>query len=101
MLEQDVLYELVVLHPEYFLPKGMVFTTFSRAPCVQYQKDYVVAPDRILRESPGNDATFPRLPPFSFDHAYRSGRLWLNPFLVVMNAEIHFRRFRAAARADS
>jgi len=84
-------YELVVLHPEHFLPKGSGLTFYTRVSDQLHGKAYVVGHDRTLRESPGTTDS-PRLPAFTFD-ANRAA-LPLNVFLVVLNAEIKFRRYR-------
>ena len=85
-------YELVVLHPEHLLPKGSDLTIFTHTNGQLSGKPYVVGQDRTLRESPGT-LDCPRLPSFDFD-ADRSSTLPLNVFLVVLNAEIKFRRYK-------
>ena len=90
----DAQYELVVLHPEHFLPKGSSLTFYTRVNDQLHGKNYVVGQDRTLRELPGTMDS-PRLPAFTFD-ADRDA-LSLNVFLVVLNAEIKFRRFRRMA----
>ncbi|KDR80414.1 hypothetical protein GALMADRAFT_242840 [Galerina marginata CBS 339.88] len=52
---------------------------------------YVVSPDGALREGPDNSS--PRLPAFVSNRA-RLPEDALNPFLVVLNAEIAFRCFK-------
>ena len=47
--------------------------------------------DNTLRESPGN-LNCPRFPPFFFDYPRPAGGE-SNPFLVILNAEIKFRRY--------
>ena len=91
-------YELVALHPEHLLPAGNVLTIYDHASGQVSRKTYVAAPDRTLRESPGTDDTFPRFPPFSLDSNRRVAQL-LNPFLVVLNAEIKFRRYLRMSQA--
>ena len=54
-------------------------------------KHYVTATDRCLRESP--DPSSPRLPPFHHASEDRSQPERLNVFLVIINAEIKFRRY--------
>lgn len=54
-------------------------------------KLYLVSPDGALRE--GSENNTPRLPAFASNQA-RASEDTLNPFLVVLNAEIAFRRFR-------
>ena len=84
----DAQYELVVLHPEHFLPKGSSLSFYHR----NNDQHYVVGYDRTLRESPGT-ADSPRFPTFTFD-TNRTQSLPLNVFLVLLNAEIKFRRYR-------
>ncbi|KIL65240.1 hypothetical protein M378DRAFT_178411 [Amanita muscaria Koide BX008] len=82
--------ELVVLHPEHFLPGGGIFTVYDRAN--NGYKNYVVSHDRYLRES--MDCNSPRLPPFCHDTQHRKGKLsFVNPFLVSINADIKIRRY--------
>ncbi|KAF8521401.1 hypothetical protein BU17DRAFT_87955 [Hysterangium stoloniferum] len=82
-------YELVALHPEHYLISGSVLLIHD--PLVRPPKMYVPGPDRKLREFPGalNDAP---LPPFIFPPCRDVG-LQLNPFFVILNAEIKFRRY--------
>ena len=54
-------------------------------------KLYLVSPDGALREGSKNNS--PQLPAFASNQA-RTSEDTLNPFLVVLNAEIAFRRFR-------
>lgn len=54
-------------------------------------KLYFVSPDGALRE--GSENTKPRLPAFASNQA-RALEDTVNPFLVILNAEIAFRRFR-------
>ena len=56
---------------------------------------YFVSPDGALREGP--DDSKPRLPPFLPNRA-RTLEDMLNPFLVVLNAGIAFRRFMRQPR---
>jgi len=86
----ELKYELVVLHPEHLLPNGNDLTVFHRTNGQLDKKSYVIGPDRTLRESPGTGDSG-RLPPFSFD--LRPPDLPLNPFLVILNADIKFRRY--------
>ena len=60
-------------------------------PSTATYKHYVAATDRCLRESP--DPSSPRLPPFHHVSEDRDQPERLNVFLVVMNAEIKFRRY--------
>ena len=85
-------YELVALRPKHLLPNGKVLVTYSRdADGLVSLKTYVPGEDHTLRESPGNFSC-PRFPPFSFDY-HRRNYANLNPFLVILNAEIKFRRY--------
>lgn len=85
-------YELVALRPKHLLPNGKVLVTYSRdANGLVSLKTYVAAEDHTLRESPGK-LSCPRFPPFSFDY-HRRNYANLNPFLVILNAEIKFRRY--------
>ena len=86
----DAQYELVVLHPEHFLPKGSTLTLYTIVNDQSHGKNYVVGHDCTLREAPGTDDS-PRYP--AFTHAERAS-LSLNVFLVILNAEIKFRRYR-------
>ena len=79
---------MVVLHPEHFLPNGDLSFYDGTS-----TKHYSIGHDRALREAPGDSDNCPRLPPFSFDAPREKGKR-LNPFLVILNAEIRFRRFR-------
>ncbi|KAF9485947.1 hypothetical protein BDN70DRAFT_870425 [Pholiota conissans] len=81
-------YQLVALHPEHFLPGGSVFTWYD--PVRGTYKTYRPSPDRRLRESPG-DLTMPSFAPFS--GPTREELFHLNPLLVILNAEIKFRRY--------
>ncbi len=84
-------FELVALHPEHFLPGSAPLTICDPDPTVYNSKQYVVAEDRCLRES--RDPSSPRLPPFRHDSSTRRGIAQLNVFLVIINAEIKFRRY--------
>jgi hypothetical protein len=82
----------VALRPEHMLPDGKVLVAYSRDAngLVVSHKTYVPGPYHTLRESPG-DLTCSRFPPFSFDYLRTRGHL--NPFLVILNAQIKFRRY--------
>jgi hypothetical protein len=84
----DAQYELVVLHPEHFLPKGSDLTVYTEVNGSLSGQSYVIGHDGTLRESPGMQDS-PRLPTFSFD-ADRSQSVPPNAFLVLLNAEIKF-----------
>jgi hypothetical protein len=78
-------YELVALHPEYFLPYGNILSVFHSADSTP--TNYVSARDQRLRmSSPPNSP----LPAFH-DITERSSTMeCLNIFLVILNAEIKF-----------
>ncbi|KAF8799607.1 hypothetical protein BYT27DRAFT_7120175, partial [Phlegmacium glaucopus] len=75
----------------YLQKKGSALTVFTEHGDDLSGKLYVVSPDGALREYSENNK--PRLPPFTSNQA-RASEDALNPFLVVLNAEIAFRRFR-------
>jgi hypothetical protein len=54
-------------------------------------KTYVVSNDRRLRQT--TDPGSPRLPAFRHENQNRTGHDCLNIFLVILNAEIKFRRY--------
>ena len=90
----DLQYELVALLPEHLILPGMSVSVFHSAEDssnTAILKNYVLADDRSLREAPGKENS-PRFPPFSSPMRNDSGQR-LNPFLVIINAEIKFRRF--------
>jgi len=82
-------FELVVLHPDHFLPDGSPLAVYDFT--TQTAKSYVIASDRRLRES--RDPNSPRLPPFHHSFEDRNAATSLNIFLVVLNADIKFRRY--------
>ena len=88
-------YELIALHPEHFLPGCAVLTVYS--PADGSPKNYVAAGDRCLRESP--DPNSPHLPPFRHTDD-REFAERINIFLVILNAEIKFRRYFEMIRED-
>ncbi|KAF8798751.1 hypothetical protein BYT27DRAFT_7246269 [Phlegmacium glaucopus] len=93
-------YELVVLHPEHLLPNSNDLSVFHRDSNGNLdKKSYVVGDDRILREFPGVQSS-PRFPSFSPPHR-ATPLLPLNPFLVIINAEIKFRRYLRQAQSKS
>jgi hypothetical protein len=85
------MYKLVLLHPHHFLQKGSALTVFTEDGDNLSGKMYVVSPDGALRE--GREDNKPRLPAF-MSYRARASEDILNPFLVVINAEIAFRRFK-------
>ena len=54
-----------------------------------------MADDRVLREQPGHD-TSPRFPTFRFIGIRNQDGHTINPYLVILAAEIKFRRYLAA-----
>ncbi len=84
----DPEYELIALHPEHFLPPGNVLVVYSTTFDI---KTYVVARDRVLRES--SEPSSPRFPPFRHVTQSRNDFNRLNVFLVALNADIKFRRY--------
>ncbi|PPQ73761.1 hypothetical protein CVT26_011879 [Gymnopilus dilepis] len=91
----DATYELVLLHPRHFFRKGSALTAFTEDGDQLVGKMYFVSPDGALREGP--DDSKPRFPAFPPDRA-RASEDMLNPFLVVLNAGIAFRRFMRQPR---
>jgi len=86
------MYELVLLHPHHYLQKrGSTLTVFTQHGDDLSGKMYLVSPDGVLREGSENDKQW--LPAFASNRA-RALEDTLNPFLVVLNAEIAFRRFK-------
>lgn len=69
----------------------MDITFYHRVDGAIQKKYYVVGPDRVLQEDPGT-ADSPRLPPFVFGPRGPTA-LNLNPFLVILNVDIKFRRY--------
>ncbi|KIM48640.1 hypothetical protein M413DRAFT_437829 [Hebeloma cylindrosporum] len=85
----NVQFELIaLLRPEHFLPGGSAITVYDRVS--HSRKTYFPCVDRKLRESPDDPAS-PSFPTFSAPARSLSSRL--NPFLVIINAEIKFRRY--------
>ena len=86
------MYELVLLHPRHYLrKKGGGLTVFTEHGGDCSGKLYLVSPDGALRE--GSENNTQRLPAFTSNQA-RASEDTLKPFLVVLKAEIAFRRFR-------
>jgi hypothetical protein len=79
---------MVVINPQHFLPKGAGLLVQEDGVSL---KVYAAAPDGALRA--GGQDTDQRLPPFTGPQA-RQFPDNLNPFLVVLNAEMAFRRFK-------
>ena len=89
-------YELIALHPEHFLPLGTPLTVYN--PRDKSYKNYIVATDRSLRESP--DPYSPRLPPFRHNTDGRGVAERINIFLIILNADIKFQRYFEMIRLD-
>lgn len=85
----DPEYELVALHPEHFIPGGSPLTVYDAT--TSTYKNYVAASDQCLRES--HDPSSPRFPTFRHHSPSRDYPKNLNVFLVIINAEIKFRRY--------
>jgi hypothetical protein len=85
----DPEFELVALHPEHFLPNNTTLTVYGPN---GNRKEYVPSADRRLRES--RDPASPAFPPFRPNTAHRQlKRDRINPFFVILNAELKFRRY--------
>src|ERR1700759_3038715 len=80
-------FELVLLHPNHFLPGNQTLTRYDN----NNAQSYIVAEDGILRRS--RESTSDAFPKLSAPQGRRAGDE-LNPFLVIMNAGIKFRRFQ-------
>jgi len=77
------------LHPRHLLPPGNVLAVYDRI--TNKLQDYVPAEDHHLRRTCATESE--KLP--SIVPPPRSGRSPVNVFLVALNAEIKFRRFRS------
>ncbi|TFK61668.1 hypothetical protein BDN72DRAFT_883045 [Pluteus cervinus] len=84
-------YELVALHPKHFLPNNSELLVYNHSTPRPTKKAYVIGSDNNLREWLGEGVSGPRIPVFSFD--CRPARKQLNPFLVILNAVIKFKRY--------
>jgi len=93
---KNPVYELVALEPEHFLAYGAAMNVYDHKS--NTFKSYVASPDRKLREFPGNSSCL-SLPAFTFVSERPPGSV-LNPFLVVLNAEIKFRRYRRQSQSE-
>jgi hypothetical protein len=89
-------YELVVLQPDHFLPDDSLLHFYSRRTDhrVLGVHHYEMA-DRVLRKFPGND-TSERFPSFQFKGLRAFLGHAINPYVVVLAAEIKFRGYLAA-----
>ncbi|KAF6750845.1 hypothetical protein DFP72DRAFT_1072000 [Ephemerocybe angulata] len=86
-------YKMVILHPNHFLPVGSTIAMHTKDPSDTSHligKLYMIAEDGALRE--GRDHTSPRFSAFPFTHSRESDK-YLNPILIILNAEISLRRF--------
>jgi len=86
-------YELVVLQPYHFLPGNSVLTFYDRQADGEVigLKHYKMV-NRVLREHPWSD-TSPMFPTFRSTRPQVGHTV--NPYLVVLAAEIKFRRYLA------
>jgi hypothetical protein len=78
------------MNPQHFLPKGVGFLVHTKQGSDLTHKVYVVAADGALRV--GRQGDDERLP--SFAGPNREDQDILNPFPVVLNADMAFRRFK-------
>ena len=86
---------MIVLNPQHFLPRGAGFLVHIDQGVHHLSHNvYVVAPDGALRAGQQNDDQ--RLPSFTGPQA-RALADSLNLFLVIINADMAFRRFRRNA----
>ena len=81
----------MVLQPHHFLQKGGGLAVYTKQGDMVDGKLYVVSEDGALRENTKNDSA--RLPAFT-SHPGRAPEHMLNPLLVIINAEMVFRRFQ-------
>jgi len=86
-----------VLQPHHFLPENSLLPLYPRNRD-QGLKHYKMAADQVLREQTGNDpdTVSKRFPPFRFIGTRNQVGHTVNPFLVILAAEIKFRRYLAA-----
>ncbi|KAJ2936641.1 hypothetical protein H1R20_g459, partial [Candolleomyces eurysporus] len=92
----DAEYEFVPLYPNHMFMNGTGMTAYSTTGDATTFKHYVVADDSALRE--GVSASQPRFPVLSSPRRLQVSHS-LNPFLVVLNADMVFRRFRRVQAA--
>ncbi|CAA7265093.1 unnamed protein product [Cyclocybe aegerita] len=85
-------YEMVILHPSHFLPIGSGMLMHAPDPQNRHRLVrivYTISPDGALRQDEDdNSQRFSSFSPFP-----RPESNPLNPFLVVLNADMAFRRF--------
>ena len=86
-----------MLQPHHFLPDNSLLPLYPRQRD-QGLKHYKMAADRVLREQTGDvpDTVPKRFPPFRFIGTRSQVGHTVNPFLVILAAEIKFRRYLAA-----
>ena len=84
-------YELVVLQPHHFLQKGTGLVIYTQQGGMVDGKPYVISEDGALRENANNDSA--RLPAFTSYQRQKPEHM-LSPLLVIINAEMVFRRFQ-------
>ena len=84
-----------MLQPHHFLPDNSLLSLYLRQQeRVAGLKHYKMAADRMLREQTGDD-TSQRFPPFRFIGTRTQVGHAINPLLVILAAEIKFRRYLA------
>ena len=89
-----------MLQPHHFLPDDALLPLYSR----QHGREviglqhYKMAADRVLREQTvdDSDTVSKRFPPFRFIGIRNQVGHTINPFLIILAAEIKFRRYLAA-----
>ena len=98
MLDPSVLfyeYELVILRPDHFLPDDSLLPCYSRRQDHRVQGMHLYKmTDRMLRRFKTNGERFP---PFQFKGLRPFLGQVINPYLVILAAEIKFRRYLAAS----
>ncbi|KAF8181262.1 hypothetical protein BJ912DRAFT_979880 [Pholiota molesta] len=91
-------YEIAVLQPKHFLPNNSCLTRYpTQNGLLETPKLYQVDSNGVLREAPLT-ADSPRYPSFRFEGNRERGAK-LNPYLVILAAEIKFRRYLVAPNA--
>ena len=87
-----------MLQPHHFLPDNSLLTLYSRQHGREVigLKHYKMATDHVLREQTGDDPDSKRFPPFRFIGIRNQVGHTINPFLIILAAEIKFRRYLAA-----
>jgi hypothetical protein len=85
-------YEIVILQPDHFLPDDSSLLFYNRQNGRVESSTQVKIVDRVLR---GSDIS-PNLHPFRFIGNRTLVNDTINPYLVILAAEIKFRRYLAA-----